>query len=85
MSGFSIKAVAMDLDGTLLHIDRTLSAHTLATIKRVSELGILPTIATGRSLDTPRPIQKALCIETTITCYNRACIVYRSGNILCRE
>jgi len=41
VSGFTIKAVAMDLDGTLLHSDRTLYAHTAATIKRVSELGIL--------------------------------------------
>ena len=41
MSGFTIKAVAMDLYGTLLHSDRTLYAHTAATIKRVSELGIL--------------------------------------------
>jgi hypothetical protein len=41
VSGFPIKAVAMDLDGSLLHSDRTLSAHTVATIKRVTELGIL--------------------------------------------
>ena len=41
MSGFTIKAVAMDLYGTLLHSDRTLYAHTAATSKRVSELGIL--------------------------------------------
>jgi hypothetical protein len=28
VSGFTIKAVAMDLNGTFLHTDRTLYAHT---------------------------------------------------------
>lgn len=46
-----IKLVALDLDGTLLHNDKTLSAHTLSVLKRLTEAGVVVTPATGRNLE----------------------------------
>ena len=40
----------MDFDGTLLRSDRTFSSIDLDTLRQIGELGIIRTIATGRSL-----------------------------------
>jgi len=40
----------MDLDGTLLRSDRTFSSIDLDALRQLGELGIIRTIATGRSL-----------------------------------
>ena len=40
----------MDFDGTLLRSDRTFSSIDLDALRQLGELGIIRTIATGRSL-----------------------------------
>ena len=40
----------MDFDGTLLRSDRTFSSIDLDALEQLGELGIIRTIATGRSL-----------------------------------
>lgn len=42
------KLIALDLDGTLLHNDNTISDYTVDTIKKVQEKGHQVIIATGR-------------------------------------
>ena len=40
----------MDFDGTLLRSDRTFSSIDLDALRQLGELGIIRTIATGRTL-----------------------------------
>ncbi len=47
---YSQRMVVTDLDGTLLHSDRTVSATNLATLEHLGRHRILRVIATGRSL-----------------------------------
>jgi len=44
-----VKLIVMDLDGTLLHSDKTISAHTSDVLRRCQEKGILTAFATARS------------------------------------
>lgn len=46
-----IKLIISDLDGTLLHSDKSVSDYSLETIKRVREKGIYFTVNTGRSYE----------------------------------
>ena len=48
--------IVFDLDGTLLDADSTISAYTTETLERLSERGILYTVATGRALHASRDI-----------------------------
>ena len=42
------KMIALDLDGTLLRSDNTISDYTVDTIKKIQEKGHKIVIATGR-------------------------------------
>ena len=50
------KEIALDLDGTLLRSDATLSPYTISTINRLTEQGLAFTYATARSIESARPI-----------------------------
>lgn len=50
-----IKLLALDLDGTLLHTDKTISGETLETLRRCREQGVLIVLATARSESSCRP------------------------------
>jgi len=58
-----MKVLAIDLDGTLLHSDKTLSDYTRQTIIRVQEQGMKVVIASGRPLQGIRPIANALQLQ----------------------
>ena len=45
-----IRLAALDLDGTLLHEDKTISAYTLSVIQRLMKKGLFIVPATGRNL-----------------------------------
>ena len=55
-----IRLVALDLDGTLLRSDKTISARTLQTIQAAREQGVIVAIATGRMYSTARSYGKLL-------------------------
>lgn len=55
-----IRLVALDLDGTLLRSDKTISARTLQTIQTAREQGVIVAIATGRMYSTARAYGKLL-------------------------
>ncbi len=42
------KAIILDLDGTLLHTDKSISAYTLEMLRRCKEKGIVVIVATAR-------------------------------------
>jgi Cof subfamily protein (haloacid dehalogenase superfamily) len=47
-----IKLIAVDLDGTLLHKDKSISGYTRDVLRRLKERGILIVVATGRNANT---------------------------------
>ena len=49
-----IRLIALDLDGTLLRSDKTISERTLQTIQTAREQGVVVAIATGRMYSTAR-------------------------------
>lgn len=49
-----IKMVAIDLDGTLLRSDGTVSDYTLQTLKKARDKGVIVAIATGRMYQAAR-------------------------------
>lgn len=55
--------VALDVDGTVIHEDETLTAVVTDAIARVRDAGHIVTLATGRSWETTRPILDALGLE----------------------
>lgn len=69
-----IKAIAIDLDGTLLTTEKIITERTVKTLRFVMDQGIHVSIATGRSLATAiRFIQQVGTLFPAI-CYNGSCI-----------
>lgn len=50
----NIRLIALDLDGTLLRRDKTISANTLQAIQAAREKGVIVAIATGRMYSTAK-------------------------------
>ncbi len=75
--------VAVDLDGTLLRSDLTISDRTVEAFHRIREKGSVPVISTGRSYEAVAAIQKRLDLDTPVICYNGAMICDgRDGRVL---
>ena len=55
-----IRLVALDLDGTLLRSDKTISQRTLQTIQTARDQGVVVAIATGRMYSTARAYGRIL-------------------------
>lgn len=66
--------IALDLDGTLLKDNKTVSDRTLHTIKHVRELGHHVMIATGRPFRASQTYYQQLKLNTPIVNYNGAYI-----------
>lgn len=70
--------VALDVDGTILHEDETLSPNVVAAIQSARDAGHLVTLATGRAWEHSRPILTALDIQPEyVVCANGAVILRR--------
>ena len=67
--GGTIKLVALDLDGTLIGHDLTVSARVKRTIAAVQQLGVVVTIATGRMLEVAKSYARELGISAPLICY----------------
>lgn len=50
-----VKMIAIDLDGTLLRSDGTVSPHTIAVLQEARRRGIVIAISTGRMYGTAKP------------------------------
>lgn len=64
--------IAMDLDGTLLRDNKTISDRTLQTINQVCELGHHVMIATGRPFRASHIYYQQMRLNTPIVNYNGA-------------
>lgn len=78
-----MRAIATDLDGTLLDARQQVSPRALAAMQRAREAGVEVIAATGRSRFTAIP-RLGACVELVrLVCDNGACVVDpRSGELL---
>ncbi|NLK62576.1 MAG: HAD family phosphatase [Fusobacteria bacterium] len=70
-----IKAIFIDLDGTLLNTEKKISELNKKVIKKLIEKGISVHIATGRSYYSMKSYKDELGLDTEIICYNGAKII----------
>ncbi len=68
------RAIATDLDGTLLRSDQTVSGRTRAAIAAAEESGLLVVIATGRPPRWIAPIVEQLGERGLVVCANGATV-----------
>jgi len=71
-----IKAIMLDLDGTLLSSDHRISDIDKEVLKKLKEKGIKIFLATGRSYDSMKKYHEELNLTTPAICYNGAKIIY---------
>ncbi|MBF4570580.1 HAD family hydrolase [Plantibacter sp. VKM Ac-2880] len=70
--------VALDIDGTVLHEDGSLSLSVADEVRRVVALGHVVTLATGRSWESTRPVLEDLELTPQyVVCANGALIMKR--------
>jgi len=70
----SVRAVAMDMDRTILPSSLKLSPATLRAVAGLRDAGIEPIIATGRMFASTRPYALELGITAPVICYQGALI-----------
>lgn len=72
----SIRLIAIDLDGTLLHDDMTISEYSRDVVRRAMEKGYHIVIATGRMWDSAKPKVDLLHLgNVPVICYTGAWIM----------
>ena len=76
MNHKNIKAIIMDLDGTLLHSDKTISAYTQNILKKCKQQGIYLIVATARPLRNTLPYTKIVDFD--------AMVVSNGARIVCQ-
>lgn len=74
MKSMSKKIIAIDLDGTLLHHDDTISDYTVDIIKKIQELGHLVIISTGRPYRMAYKHYRRLGLSTPMINFNGSLI-----------
>jgi hypothetical protein len=70
----SVRAVAMDMDRTILPSSLELSPATLRAVAGLRRAGIEPIIATGRMFASTRPYALQLGITAPVICYQGALV-----------
>lgn len=82
-----IKMAAIDLDGTLLHDDMSISDYTKDIVRQAERKGIRIVLATGRMFDSAQPKAEELGLaDAPLICYTGAWIMMsRSGKPLFRD
>ncbi len=79
----AIKLLAIDIDGTLLTPEKTVSERTRAAIQMAQAQGIIVTLATGRRYGNSKPFADELGIAIPlITCDGALIIHHPDGTIL---
>jgi hypothetical protein len=68
----AIDLIALDLDGTLLAPDETISVRNRAAIKDALGAGIRVVLVTGRGVDTPIRVSKELGLNLPVICCHGA-------------
>lgn len=72
--------VALDIDGTIIHEDETLTQPVHDAVTRAKDAGHLVTLATGRSWESTHPILSALALDPEyVVCANGAVTMMRDA------
>ncbi|MDR1955424.1 MAG: HAD hydrolase family protein [Treponema sp.] len=78
-----IQVLALDLDGTCLGLNASLSGRMIRAIRRCIDRGVRVIICTGRSLEAAEPYRQALGAEGPMVYFNGAEVVdMPSGKVL---
>jgi Cof subfamily protein (haloacid dehalogenase superfamily) len=80
----SIKLIALDLDGTLLDPNRSITPKVKAAIADAARAGIKVVIASGRMLPSALPVYRPLGIDTPLICCNGAYVCTPEGQMIHR-
>jgi Cof subfamily protein (haloacid dehalogenase superfamily) len=70
----TVRAVAMDLDRTILPETLELRPRLIEAVKRIAAAGVVPIVATGRMLRSSRPFALQLGVTAPLICYQGALI-----------
>jgi hydroxymethylpyrimidine pyrophosphatase-like HAD family hydrolase len=76
--------VALDIDGTLLRSDKTISHRTRAAIERVRAQGVRVVLVTGRRHPSARRVAADLGGEVPLVLHNGALVVEDGAVVRCR-
>ncbi len=68
-------ALFLDIDGTILRSDHSLSPRVAQAISDIAEAGTLVCLATGRSWEALKPLYTQLELTGPTVCYNGAMVV----------
>lgn len=82
-----VKLAAIDLDGTLLRDDMTISDYSKNVIQKIAKQGVHIVIATGRMFDSAQEKANQLALgDIPLICYTGAWIMFsQSGRALIQE
>lgn len=79
-----LRMVAVDMDGTLLRPDGTISERTVAVLREIASQGTIVCVASGRPAPTIRRYARQLDIGPLPTvCFNGACAMLLDGDEGC--
>ncbi len=78
----NIKAIAFDMDGTLLTDAKEVSQRTRRCFEALKKKGISLVLATGRSFEALGPYKKDLNLNYPVICYNGAQILSQNGEVI---
>jgi len=78
-------AFFVDIDGTILRSDHSLSERVLSAIHRLNEEGVIVCLATGRSWEALKGLYDTLRLTGPTICYNGAMIVEGTGGTVIFE
>ncbi len=75
MNNNKYKMVSIDLDGTLLTKNKTISMKTIHVLEKLSKAGYIIVISTGRSMiGIPKKIRNINCVDYFITSNGASCV-----------
>jgi len=79
-----VRLVALDIDGTLLRSDRTLSPRTREAVARARERGVRVVLVTGRRHPSARQVAAELAAGLPLVVHNGALVVEDGEIVRCR-
>ena len=78
INNVQIKNIVVDLDRTLLHTDKTLTAYTVKVFEKCKKCGIKIMVATARPLRTAKQYCEMIGADAMVVS-NGARIIYRNS------
>jgi Cof subfamily protein (haloacid dehalogenase superfamily) len=78
------RLLALDIDGTLLRSDKTVSPRTLAALAGARQAGVRIVLVTGRRYPAARRVAAQLQCETDLVLHNGALIMEGAAVVRCR-